>query len=50
MKVKKDEFALNYGGSHGGDKELSAEEIKALKRMAHKHTKRMDGWGWAFVI
>jgi len=49
MKVKKDEFALNYGDSHGG-KELSAEEIKALKKMAHKHTKRMDGWGWAFVI
>ena len=31
MKVKKDEFALNYGDSHGG-KELSAEEIKALKK------------------
>ena len=50
MKMKKDEFALNYGGSHGQEKELSAEEVKALKRMAHKHTKRMDAWGWAFVI
>ena len=50
MAIKKDEFALNYGNSHGGDTTLTPEEIKRLKRMARQNTKRMDAGGWAFVI
>ena len=49
MKLKKDDFALNYTNSHGGER-LSDEELKAIKRMAHKNSRKMDGWGWAFVI
>ena len=49
MKLKKDDFALNYTNSHGGEK-LSDEELKSIKRMAHKNSRKMDGWGWAFVI
>ena len=50
MKAKKnEEFTLNYDG-RTAHKELSAEEERTLKRLAHKHTKRMDAWGWAFVI
>ncbi len=49
MKMKKDDFALNYTNSHGGEK-MSDEELKTIKRMARKNTRRMDGWGWAFVI
>ena len=49
MKLKKDDFALNYSNSHGGER-LSDEELKAIKRMAHKNSRKMDGWGWAFVI
>ena len=49
MKMKKDDFALNYTNSHGGER-LSDEELKTIKRMAHKNSRKMDGWGWAFVI
>ena len=49
MKLKKDDFALNYTNSHGGERP-SDEELKAIKRMAHKDSRKMDGWGWAFVI
>ena len=49
MKLKKDDFALNYTNSHGGEK-LSDEELKTIKRLAHKNSRKMDGWGWAFVI
>lgn len=49
MKLKKDDFALNYTNSHGGER-LSDEELKTIKRMAHKNSRKMDGWGWAFVI
>lgn len=50
MKLKKDEFAMNYGNSHGDGKELTPDEIRRLKRLARKKTMRMDGAGWAFVI
>lgn len=49
MKLKKDDFALNYTNSHGGER-LSDEELKTIKRLAHKNSRKMDGWGWAFVI
>ena len=49
MKIKKDDFALNYTNSHGGER-LSDEELKTIKRLAHKNSRKMDGWGWAFVI
>ena len=49
MKMKKDDFALNYTNSHGGEK-MSDEELKTIKRMARKNSRKMDGWGWAFVI
>ncbi len=47
---KNDEFALNYGATHGGESNLTEDEIKRLKRMAKKNTKRMDAEGWIFVI
>ena len=30
MKIKKDDFALNYTNSHGGER-LSDEELKTIK-------------------
>ena len=51
MKIKKDEFALNYGNSHGTDATtLTADEVRRLKRLARKKSMRMDAGGWTFVI
>ena len=46
MKIKNDEISLN----HSGEKALSEEEAKRLKRLAHQKTMRMDAGGWVFVI
>lgn len=50
MKLKsKDEFALNYGTTHGNAPQ-SEEDMAAMKRMAKGHKRRMSGGETAFVV
>ena len=48
MKIKKDDFALNYRNSHGG--ELTPKDIKLARKQARKKHRKMGPDGWTFVI
>lgn len=46
--MKKSEFKLNYEASHG--REITEEEAKVLKKLAHKNTRRQSTGDIIFVI